>query len=89
MTSRALNAAVTVLDKKSLPRSTRTRSGSPPCGPNGLSRTTAARSAVSTDSRDGDPGVTATPMIAFVAQSTNQVIHGRRAVPSTSTRTGA
>lgn len=27
--------------------------------------------------------------LAFVAQSTNQMIHGRRAIPSTSTRTGA
>ncbi|KOU26172.1 hypothetical protein ADK49_04810 [Streptomyces sp. WM6349] len=88
-TARASNAAVTVLDRKSLPRSTRTFSGSPPCGPNGSSRITAARSAARTDSRDGCPGVTATPMTVFDAQSTNQVTHGRRAAPSTSTRTGA
>ncbi|MFE4423052.1 hypothetical protein [Streptomyces sp. NPDC056817] len=31
----------------------------------------------------------ATPVIAFVAQSVNHVIHGLRAVPSTSTSTGA
>ncbi|WP_190047553.1 hypothetical protein [Streptomyces galilaeus] len=33
--------------------------------------------------------MTATQVIAFVAQSVNQVIHGLRAWPSTSTRTGA
>lgn len=33
--------------------------------------------------------MTATPVIAFVAPSVNQVIHGLRASPSTSTSTGA
>ncbi|WP_263638847.1 hypothetical protein [Streptomyces sp. CoT10] len=33
--------------------------------------------------------MTATQVIAFVAQSVNHVIHGLRAVPSTSTSTGA
>ncbi|MFF7025914.1 hypothetical protein ACFY97_33475 [Streptomyces klenkii] len=83
------HAAVTVFDRKSSPRSTRIFSGNPPCGPNGASRTTAARNAARTASRDGWPGVTATPMTAFDAQSTNHVIHGRRVLPSTSTRTGA
>jgi hypothetical protein len=31
--------------------------------------------------------VSAAPVIAFVAQSVNQVIHGLRALPSTSTST--
>ncbi|MDQ1022417.1 hypothetical protein QFZ43_008966 [Streptomyces afghaniensis] len=33
--------------------------------------------------------MTATPVIAFVAQSVNHVIHGLQALPSTSTNTGA
>lgn len=87
--SRRSNAEVTVRDRKSLPRSTRNR---PPIGPQGSSRRTAERSAASTDSRDGSPGVSATPVIAFVAHSVcpvNQVIHGLRAWPSTSTSTAA
>ncbi|WP_146214530.1 hypothetical protein [Streptomyces sp. ICBB 8177] len=38
--------------------------------------------------RRASPGVTAMPVIAFVAQSVNQVIHGLRALPSTLTSTG-
>lgn len=49
------------------------------CGP---SRRSAERSAASTDFREGCPGVTATPVIALVAQSVNQVIDGLGGLPS-------
>jgi hypothetical protein len=49
----------------------------------------AVRSAARIDSRLGTPGVTATPVITFVAQSMNHVTHGLTSRPSTSTSTDA
>ncbi|WP_411138097.1 hypothetical protein [Streptomyces sp. C10] len=61
---------------------------SPPTGPNGSLRVIAIRSDASTASRLGACAVTATPVIALVAQSMNQVTHGVASSPSTSTSTG-
>jgi hypothetical protein len=88
-TANTAHAAATVLDKKSLPRSTRTICGNPPAGPYGSSTLIAARSAARMLSRLGEPGVTAVPVTTFVAQSMNPVTHGFTSRPSTSTSTGA
>jgi hypothetical protein len=88
-TANTAHAAATVVDRKSLPRSTRTTCGSPPAGPYGSSVLIAVRNAARIDSRLGTPGVTATPVITFVAQSMNHVTHGLTNRPSTSTSTDA
>jgi len=88
-TANPANTLPTVADRKSLPRSIRTRPGSPPAGPYGSSTRIAARSAARMLSRDGAPGVTAVPHTTSVPASTNHVTHGLTSRPSTSTSTGA
>lgn len=77
-------------ERKSCPRSIRTSAGGLPIGPYGPSpsRDRAILSAARIASRDGWCGVTAAPVIAFVAQSMNQVTHGKTSSPSRSTSTG-
>ena len=87
-TANPASTVATAWDKKSLPGSTRTCSGSPPGGPYGASMVTAARSAARMLSREGAPGVTAAPHTAFVPASTNHVTHGLTSRPAASTSTG-